>query len=494
MNTFIDESKYFLLCNKCDELLLQNDKRFKYINWLHIIRAHPIFLINYSILFSTNQQYLIVLILTFLKYIFFGGIKFFHGIYRYYLLKECISVSNNSFDSVFISHLLNKEFLNKSDDFYFYDLPKYYQKENKRSLIIYINYIGDNAKNLENLFLDKTISRLVLPRYVSISDELKIRMELIKLALNLLFSNPKSKIERRIKYKSIVECFSPATFFNMRLSVQLNKIFKRIKGLNYIFTTYEGHAWERISFSLARSIFEKIKCIGYQHALVFKFQHAISRSLGLLFEPDYILCSGKDSLKKLSTNSNSNLINFGTKRIDEASENLIINKEHRGNNKTFLILSEGDLIECLPLVDISLILAKKNPHKDFIIRFHPMTSLVKIYKKRPELSKPPKNLFISNLKLEDDFFRSDFAIYRGSTTIIKAIQYKLIPIYYELENEISIDPLIEYKEFKPNLRIKDNLDSILTKTNEENNKSREFFKNLSCNFFTPLDYSSIKHL
>lgn len=494
MNTFIDESKYFLLCNKCDELLLQNDKRFKYINWLHIIRAHPIFLINYNLLFGSTQEYFSSLILTLLKYFFYGVIKFLYGIYRFYFLNERIPLMNNSYESVFVSHLLNKDFLKEDSDFYFYDLPTYFQKDNKKSLIIYINYIGGNTNNLNQSFLDKSISRLVLPRYLSLFEELKIRIELVKLALNLGLEKTKSKIERRIKYKSIVECFSPGTFFNMRFSSQLNKILKKISSPKYIFTTYEGHSWERIGFSVARKLFKDIKCVGYQHALVFRYQHSINRSLGTLFDPDYILCSGKDGLKKLSINLSSNLIEFGTKRIEGFPTNFKEFRKLKAINKTFLFLSEGDLIECLPLIDIALSLAKSNSNKDFILRFHPMTSLIKLYKSRPELLSAPKNLSVSNKKLEYDFLRSDYAIYRGSTTIIKAIEYGLIPIYYELENEISIDPLIEYKEFKPNLRIEDNLDSILTQTNEENNKSREFFKNLSCNFFTPLDYSSVKYL
>ena len=75
-----------------------------------------------------------------------------------------------------------------------------------------------------------------------------------------------------------------------------NKILKRI------FTTYEGHPWERLIFAMAREIDPTIVCVGYQHAIVFRKQHAIRRKLTSNFEPNYILCSGEhgfNNLKKL---------------------------------------------------------------------------------------------------------------------------------------------------------------------------------------------------
>jgi hypothetical protein len=47
-----------------------------------------------------------------------------------------------------------------------------------------------------------------------------------------------------------------------------------VKLWNYLVTTYEGHSWERLCFALAKEAKPLVKCIAYQHAPIFKYQHA----------------------------------------------------------------------------------------------------------------------------------------------------------------------------------------------------------------------------
>ena len=47
-----------------------------------------------------------------------------------------------------------------------------------------------------------------------------------------------------------------------------------------------------------------------------------------------------------------------------------------------------------------------------------------------------------------DIDRSHLAIYRGTTSIIPAFSNGLIPIYYEIKNELSIDILYDLKQFR----------------------------------------------
>ena len=65
------------------------------------------------------------------------------------------------------------------------------------------------------------------------------------------------------------------------------------------------------------------------------------------------------------------------------------------------------------------------------------------------LNKLPNNIILSKCTLDEDFEQSKFVIYRGSTAVVKAITYNLIPIYLNsTESEVTIDPLYEIDVYK----------------------------------------------
>ncbi len=106
----------------------------------------------------------------------------------------------------------------------------------------------------------------------------------------------------------------------------------------------------------------------------------------------------------------------------------------------------------------------------------------------PELNHPSKNIELSSLSFEEDLERSHFAIYRGSTTIIKAIQYGLIPLYYERSNEISIDPLYEIQKEKINLKSIEDF-KLLNEIPKQELINRQYrLIEYVAPFFSPLDY------
>jgi hypothetical protein len=55
-------------------------------------------------------------------------------------------------------------------------------------------------------------------------------------------------------------------------------------------------------------------------------------------------------------------------------------------------------------------------------------------------------MIISNNTLEKDFEKNKYAIYRGSATIVEAVNFGLIPIYYSQKNEISLNPLFKFEK------------------------------------------------
>ena len=161
------------------------------------------------------------------------------------------------------------------------------------------------------------------------------------------------------------------------------------------------------------------------------------------------------NLKKINYLKSSNLLCFGSnRRVKVKIKKLAVEAKKRN---LFLMLSEGDLVECIPLTKFIIKLSKEFPKAYFVIRFHPITKIKRLVKSIPELLRPPKNVELSNFSFDDDLKRAHYAIYRGSTTIIKAIQYGLVPLYYEKPNEISIDPLYEIQNEKINIKSPDDI-------------------------------------
>ena len=122
-----------------------------------------------------------------------------------------------------------------------------------------------------------------------------------------------------------------------------------------------------------------------------KSRMPIMRRLNKGYNPDYILCSGEMSYKKfISSNflQPNRILLFGSNRafIENSS---ILNKKR---NNTFLVLPEGDLLECLPLVDFTILLSKSLRNLNFIIRTHPITDRKKLLKLRPILKESRKNI------------------------------------------------------------------------------------------------------
>ena len=483
----IIETQYDETCETCDALIKQNIKEPNRIanNWLHVIRYHPIHLKDYKPIFEINNSLKFYFFLFKKACLYFAlSVKRILDIFSQKLLeKGNIKIENHDYESIFISHLLKPEYIHNRKDFYFHELPEKFQDSQKKSLIVNINHSKIKSSLLNNQI--KNINKIVLPKYLSIFKELQISFFLLKEATVMLLTESPEDSNSRFKLQAAIEFMSPASHFNFRIGKQIKDLVKQLK-VNYIFTTFEGHAFERIVFSNARKSNKSIKCIGYQHALISRKQHAIKRKLGINYDPDFILTSGNDGKEKMI---NSGLINekkiflLGTNRT---SEKKILFKEKRN---TFLVLPEGDLIECFPFVDLLFELAKLLPTYHFIIRFHPITDIMRLKKERTQLINPPKNITISDTSFDNDLKRSDFAVYGGSTTIIKAIENGLIPIYYNKKGGQNIDPLFLLSNYKKSIKDLTDIYDVINIDEDENIKNLNVLNLGIKQFFSPLNYN-----
>lgn len=490
----ISESQYDQLCDACDSLLKKKPFSFERISnfSLHVVREHPIFLKNYNAIFHKGgMAFFIYLIKEFFYNLLLGSYKFLCAIYRNYFLGDKLLKDKRDFENIFISHFLDESFIEHVSDFYFFDLPKKISSKNALSLKLLINFTNKSSLGASKKLENKPIISKLLPKYLPLLDELKIRVFLGLEALSLMKTNATSKLEKRLKYLAAISSLSSSTHANYRLAILVQKYVMN-NNVKRVFTTYEGHPWERLIFGMARKIDKSVICIGYQHALVFRKQHSIRRKLEESFEPDFILFSGERGLKSFKAINYLNpkrLILFGTNRVK--SDNYIPKKIKLKDRNVFLVLPEGDLIECIPLTRFLLKLATIYTDFKFIIRFHPITDLNQIIKRCPKLEGKLPNVELSKMPFDYDLKRSNFAIYRGSTTIIKAIQNGLIPLYYKKQNEISIDPLFEVQKEKIDLTTPKDLEFILRKSLPEIEKSQAKLINHVNDFFNPLDYNEV---
>lgn len=477
--------QYKFLCKLNDKILLNHKNSISYIsnNWLHFIRLNSVYIESYSQPLNNLSSIIIIYFSKIFKYLLNSFFKIIHSVWRNYVKKEILNIENK-YDYIFISHLLNESIINNDQDFYFYNFPEKIESKGEKSLIVYINYVGKiNTKF--NINSSKT-NKVILPIYLDFFSEIGLRFELFLNAFNILFFNSNSL---KTKLVASFEYLSPASHFNLRLGKRIEDIIKK-SGAKMIFTTFEGHAWERVVYASSRKINPNIKCVGYQQAVVFNSQHSVIRSLGNFFDPDFILCSGQYSFQKIKKANlvvDNKLFILGSNRTN-GSFNEIPKK-----NKTILFLPEGDLKEVLLLLDLAYDLAINNSDYKFILRFHPLTNVKKLISKRSYLSSLPSNIELSANSLEEDFNKSFFAIYRGSTSIIKAIEFGLTPIFYNNNNERYND-VLEDVNFR--FELSDNVE-FLKITNISEQIIKENLISLRSeikNFFSPIDYTIINKL
>ena len=350
------------------------------------------------------------------------------------------SKQTKKIDCLIISHLINTNHLIEKNDFYFGSLQSRLSTYKLSSLIALRNFTGKNLRTLSKLPFDKKHYKVVLSSFFKINVEIKI----ILLFLNEFFRIKilKNKYDKNFSLlKKIGKIkYLKSIFSNIRISEQVIFLIKLHKP-KYLFFTYEGHAWERIVIKKVKEFFPKIIIIAYQFSIVTKYHHSMFRPLNKIYNPDIIMTSGSitaDLFKRKKLDKTSKILIYGSDKFtSKAHYNL--------PEKSILILPEGFCNETNILFNFCILASTYLPDFKFYFRLHPLIKKNDFIKKNC-IQKIPDNLIISNNTLEKDFENSKYAIYRGSATIIEAVNFGLIPIYYSQKNEISFNPLFKFEK------------------------------------------------
>ncbi len=476
----ISKIQYAQLSNVCDEIIRHNlsNRAIVSQDFLHIPRYSSTMSKAYSWLYKGR-------VVNFFKHTLhvFGNVFYFIK----NILNSCFQANLNSFnnnksiDYLFISHYTGEQ-KKKYIDSYFGEMVKRIDVSKLKIALVYINHTKHNSKD----FLDsKRFDSFLLNDSTHFLKMVQIYKESL---FSLFHFNGASHnaISRKISLKARIGVFSPGVIKTQIIASQVKDIVAK-SSPNYVVTTYEGHAWERICFSLAKEVNPLVKCVAYQHAPIFKYQHAIKRGIGNSYDPDVILASGVVSKKQLLSYKelkNSKVLLIGSGRCLPEFNN------SNSTNNICLVAPEGTISECMILFGFALECANKMKSISFVFRFPPQIDIEILQKQSDAFKDLEKNISISNSSLEIDIKKSSYILYRGSSVVVHAVLSGLIPIYLAQDDELSMDPLFLYQENKRTIR------SVIDFNKKVSSESRvsEGMKSHCRNMYTSIDIETLKAL
>ena len=477
-NCCYTEEEYDQLIQICDKLLRHPDATLELIAipWLHIINEVPFVLSNYAdIIDALKQANHKRRPLHFLRGILKRGHK---NAYQFALLMRNLlrpvvdthgghlkmalpALKNGRVDVIIVSWLININHLADDEDFYFGGLQEMLAAQGFSSLLVLRNQSGHPTNTLLNQAIRcQPFQRFMLPDHVTVSKELNFlqrcfRMrQKIRKAIIGISTLPERKLLQTVGQLII----SNEVIQNLRLHAQIEELCRKTLP-SVVITLYEGHSWERCVYHAARWATPNSLCVGYQHTAFRKRSHAVKRSLSPHhdFDPDLVLTVGEVTqqiLEKSNTLNGVQTCVFGTHR--RTGRDALVHTPRR--EPTFLVLPEGDEFECIYLFELAIKCSQRMPDAHFILRTHPYFPIERLEARQKWCYPIMKNIEVSrNTKIEDDFNRAGYILYRGSSTVIYAILYGLKPFYFARPNELNFDPLFELSEWRQDVFSVDDL-------------------------------------
>jgi len=428
------------------------------IPWLHVLREHPEVLKNYADLFEPGKErwYSCELARISRK-----RAQLLRQLGRGLLANEsawaCPERLPTGIDTLFVSHLLSPSQAGQADDFYFGSVPDELVAHGHRAVIALINHSRQSGALLAGKWKGSAVARVIFSDTTGIFDYVRLYRRLLRESVSLkkLAMQEKTDLLRRVLTRASEEALSVGSVITLRLASQVEALVRMLRP-KLLVVTYEGHSWERLAFASARMALPGIRCIGYQHAAVFRLQHAIRRNLAREYNPDQILTAGMVGKKQLQRELglNGSIVSvLGSNRIFKlvtTKGDCVIDQSRSeySNKYACLVIPEAMASECFLLFEFSLACAQLCPEIQFIWRLHPLVTFKSLLAKNWKLRNLPENIVLSQAALEEDTVRCRWALYRGTTAIVQAVAAELRPIYLQQSGEMTIDPLYELNAFR----------------------------------------------
>lgn len=427
-----------MLCEACDKVLLSDPQITRIaIPWLHVLNEHPLNLVKYKDILLKNPKP---------SYSFKSALYQFSSLWKSKGIKKSKSTEKQVTDVLFISHLLNEGQIGNSEDFYFGNLPEILKEKGIKSNLVLINHTSKDLSEMSSCWSSEVTSRFILAKSLSIRGEFTIRRKLRQESklLRRSAASINDELQKRVSYFAAQEAVSVSTISTMRIFLQVQELCERFKP-KAIVVTYEGHAWERLVFSAGRASRSDIKCIGYNHSILFPKQHAALRPLNSSFDPDIILTAGDITQRHFQRHfPQASVYSMGIhRRMNAVTPNTVSDRQ---NN--CLVIPDGSNLEVVFMFDFAISAAKLNPDINYIFRLHPVISKDQLLLEYPRFASLPINIELSNRSISEDFNLCRWAIYRGSNASIYAVISGLRPFYIKKDDELPIDCLFEVNSWK----------------------------------------------
>ena len=107
---------------------------------------------------------------------------------------------------------------------------------------------------------------------------------------------------------------------------------------------------------------------------------------------------------------------------------------------------------------------KLNKDIQIIFRFHPILYHNAVTTLQREIADLSRVKISKEIDPNIDFRKCGSFLYRGSTLAVQAAEFGLLPIYYDCENEININPFYEYPKCYKTVKSTKDLNIIIEKT------------------------------
>jgi hypothetical protein len=211
--------------------------------------------------------------------------------------------------------------------------------------------------------------------------------------------------------------------------------------------TWEGHSFERLVCQAVKTVPKKIVCIAYQHSILLPSSHALKRSIGRVYDPDVILTVGSVTKNIIESTGNIDAVlkEYGSPRLKN-KKSYSVNKEFQN---ACLVAPEGLTEESIRLFTFGIAVAESMPEILFIFRTHPQVHFEDLQALNKRLKNLPANVIVSsNKNVDEDIARTSWIIYRCSSVAFFATLAGSRPVYLQVENELSIDPLYELNSWR----------------------------------------------
>jgi hypothetical protein len=437
----ITETEFERITDCCDGLLAAQDSTPARvaIPWLHVLHGHPAQLAQYQGLFPGAADGERNGILKSLRRVASELRERARGGGSADQLWQANDELPTKADVLLLTHHVSSRHGGTTEDFYFGDLPRQLSDAGKKVVVAAIDHTEEEAVELCEPERDGGITQVRLTRRLSSGIEKDFRLQMKEESDRLNEpSGKQSELEQAVRQRVAREAMADGARAALRIGHQIGELVERIQPRNLV-AIHEGHAWERMVFCRSRTAMPSIRCIGYHHAVLFPWHHALKRNLAPEYNPDQILAAGEVSCAALREAPGLRGLPVEVLGTIRAVADMSVNA--KGGEPVCVVVPEGIPDECVLLFEFALACARAMPECRFIFRTHPVLPLQSIVGQIDGLQNRPANVELSKASIEEDYQRSLWAMYRGSGAVVQAVLAGLKPFYIARPGELNFDPL-----------------------------------------------------